>query len=30
MIIMQIVYTGLGGNSAVAFSFVEGQKNKKK
>jgi len=27
---MQIVYPGLGGNSAVAFSFVEGQKNKKK
>ena len=30
MKIMQIVYPGLGGNSAVAFSLVEGQaKNKK-
>ena len=25
MIIMQIVYPGLGGNSSVAFSLVEGQ-----
>ena len=29
MKIMQIVYSGLGGNSAVAFSLVEGQIKKK-
>ena len=30
MKIMQIVYPGLGGNSTVAFSLVEGQKRNKK
>jgi hypothetical protein len=30
MKIMQIVYPGLGGNSAVAFSLVEGQRKNKK
>ncbi len=30
MKIMQIVYPGLGGNSSVAFSLVEGQKKSKK
>ena len=31
MKILQIVYSGLGGNSSVAFSLVEGQtKNKYK
>ena len=25
MKVMQIVYSGLGGNSSVAFSLVEGQ-----
>ena len=29
MKIIQIVYSGLGGNSSVAFSLVEGQLNKK-
>ncbi|MAR26570.1 MAG: hypothetical protein CMC50_03990 [Flavobacteriaceae bacterium] len=29
MKIIQIVYSGLGGNSAVAFSLVEGQIKKK-
>ena len=28
MKIIQIVYSGLGGNSAVAFSLVEGQTSK--
>ena len=30
MKILQVVYSGLGGNSSVAFSFVEGQNNNKK
>ena len=30
MKILQIVYSGLGGNSSVAFSIVEGQKKNKK
>ncbi len=30
MKIMQIVYPGLGGNSSVAFSLVEGQEKKSK
>ena len=30
MKIMQIVYPGLGGNSVVAFSLVEGQRKNKK